>query len=141
MNNSQYAPTSSSQYSSKDLNANFKGNLFSATAGNVTNNDMLISDDHLIDGATLICINAAIGDKMTMQVVDKDNVMGYGANVVLGQYVTDWYVNPNESKQLDFQSAYPAKIYTGLYLRLIYTSTGSTNVDVIVNYRLHKILW
>jgi len=139
--NTKFAPTSSQQYSSKDLNANFKGNLFSATAGTTTTNDMQITDDHLIDGATLVCIAATIGDKITMQVVDKDNVMGFGANTVLGQYVTDWYINPNESKQLDFQSMYPAKIYSGLYLRMLYTSVGATNVDVIVNYRLHKVLW
>ena len=38
------------------------------------------------------------------------------------------------------QVPYPAKVYAGLYLRLIYTSTGASNVAVAINYSLHKVL-
>jgi hypothetical protein len=138
---SKYAPGSEKEYSAKDLNANFKGILFTATAGTTTTSDLLVSDDSLIDGAKLIVIGATIGDKGTLQVIDKDNVLGYGANTVLGQYVTDWYMNPNDSNQLDSKSAYPAKIFGGLYLRMIYTSVGPSDVNIILNYKLHKILW
>jgi hypothetical protein len=141
MNNSKYAPLSSVQYSSKDLNAAHKGMKFSANASTQTVQDMQITDDVLIDGAVLITINAALGDKASFQVIDKDNVLGMGTNVVLGQYITDWYINPSETKQLEFSSIYPAKVFAGLYLRAIYDSVGSQAVDVIVNYKLHKILW
>lgn len=141
MNNSQFAPTSSSQYSSKDLNADYQGFKFTATANSVSTGDFKILNDSLIDGGVVFAKNTAMGDKVTLQVVDVDNVMGYGANVVLGQYVTNWYINPDSTFQVDFKSAYPAKIFTGLYLRVLYTSVGNNNVDFIINYRLHKVLW
>ena len=138
---SKYAPINKDQYGSKDINADLRGNRFTATAGESTTNDFLISDDTLVDGAILIAIGSALGDNITCQVVDKDNVLGLGAGAVLGQYVTDWFMNPQASVQLDFVSPYPAKLYGGLYLRLIYVSVGLTNVEVIVNYKLHKVLW
>lgn len=139
--NTKYAPTHYDQYSSKDLNANFKGTKFTANAGQTTNNDLLISDDMLIDGGMLVALNSTLGDKVNLQVIDKDNILGYGANTVLGQYMTDWYMNPDASTQINFQNTYPAKLYAGLYLRVVYISVGQTDIDVIVNYRLHKVLW
>jgi hypothetical protein len=141
MNNSKYAPTSNREYGSKDLNTNLKGVLFTATAGQTTTNDLQITDDHLIDGAIIITNGAALGDKLSCQVIDKDNIMGYGANTVLGQYATDWYIDPESTRQLNYESIYPAKLFAGLYLRIVYTSVGGSDVNVIANYRLHKILW
>lgn len=141
MNNSQYAPTTGTQYSSKDLNADFQGFKFTATAGVTTTGDYKILNDSLIDGAVVLVKNSALGDKVTLQVIDIDNIIGYGANVVLGQYVTNWYINPDSTFQVDLKSAYPAKILAGLYLRVSYTSVGANNVDFLINYKLHKILW
>lgn len=137
----KYAPISIVEYGAKDLNAALRGTKFVATAGTDTSNDLLISDDSLIDGAIVHVIGAVLGDKLKCQVIDKDNVLGAGANYVAGQYVTDWYINPEKTEQLDYQCQYPAKIYAGLYLRVIYTSVGGANVDVICNYKLHKVLW
>lgn len=136
----KYAPINVSEYGSKDLNAALRGDLFQAAAGQETTRDFLISDDSLIDGAIVHVLNSALGDKLKCQVVDKNNIFGYGANTVLGQYVTDWYINPSKTEQLDFTCPYPAKIYSGLYLRVVYSSTGASPVDVIVNYKLHKVL-
>lgn len=141
MNNSQFAPTTQAQYSSKDLNADFQGFKFTATAGTTTTGDFKILDDSLIDGAVVLAKNTALGDKVNLQVIDIDNVKGYGANVVLGQYVTNWYINPDSTFQVDLKSAYPAKIFAGLYLRVVYTSVGANNIDFLINYKLHKVLW
>lgn len=138
---SKYAPISADQYGSKDINTSLKGHRFTAAAGAQTLDDYLLADDHLVDGAVLIAIDPALGDTLSCQVVDKDNMFGFGAGFVLGQYVTDWYMNPRESVQLNFKSSYPAKVFGGLYLRLIYTSVGEAPVEVIVNYHLHKVLW
>jgi hypothetical protein len=142
MLNSKYAPMSKSEYSKVDLNANYTGNKFTASKNSTTTNDFLISDDNLVDGAVLTVLDAVSGDHVTFQVIDKDNVLGYGVNVVLGQYVTNWYMDPQSSKQMDLSSSYPAKIFGGLYLRTIYVSVGE-DVDptVIVNFKLQKILW
>lgn len=139
--NTKFKPQSKLDYSSDNLNTNLKGVLFSANFGTDTIYDYCVSEDNLIDGASVHCINSSLGDKITFQVVDKDNILGFGENTILGQYMTDWYINPNITEQLSYISEYPAKIYTGLYVRIIYTSVGSVNVDVIVNFRLHKILW
>lgn len=141
MNNSQFNPNSQAQYSKSDLNADFKGLKFAATAGATTSGDLLLSHDYLIDGAIFFAKGAAMGDYVNFKIIDKDNVMGYGANTVLGQYVTTWYINPDSTFQADMKSIYPAKIFSGLYLRMDYISTGGTNVDVIINYKLHKVLW
>jgi hypothetical protein len=141
MQGSKYSPSNILEYGSKDLNTNLKGVTFTALAGQVTSHDLKIDDDHLIDGASIITQLSALGDKITCQVIDKDNIFGYGANTILGQYVTDWYMDPNSTKQLNYESQYPAKVYAGLYLRIIYTSVGLVNVNVITNYRLHKVLW
>lgn len=138
---SKYSPGSVKDYSAKDLNIALRGCKFVANAGQVTTNDFLINDDTLINGAIVIVLNSSLGDTIACQVIDKDNVLGYGTNVVLAQYCVDWYMNPSETEQLDFMCQYPAKIITGLYLRTLYTSVGITNSDVIVNYRLHKVLW
>lgn len=136
----KYAPININEYGAKDLNAALRGDLFQAVAGENTTRDLLITDDSLVDGAIVHVINSALGDKLKCQVIDKDNIFGYGANTVLGQYVTDWYINPAKTEQLDFTCPYPAKIYAGLYLRVVYISVGTNNVDVIVNYKLHKVL-
>lgn len=141
MQNSKFSPTNSDQYSSKDLNADYRGKKFVAIAGQATTYDYLVSNDYLVDGAVVYVHGAAFGDKVNFQVIDKDNVMGYGANVVLGHYVFDWYINPDEAYQYDFKSVYPAKIFSGLYMRTIYTSVGTENANVIINYKLHKCLW
>jgi hypothetical protein len=141
MQGSKYAPGNSSEYSAKDLNADFKGMKFTASAGTTTTNDLQINDDVLVDGAVFHAIAGEFGDKAKFQIIDKDNVMGFGANVVLAQFVTDWYINPDISTQLNERSPYPAKIYSGLYVRVVYDSVGSTDVKCILNLRLHKVLW
>lgn len=141
MINSKYAPISGDQFGAKDLNAALQGSRFTAAPGVETVNDYFIADDHLVDGAVLIALSSSLGDTVSCQVVDVNNVLGYGAGVVLGQYVTSWYMNPQASVQLNFKSSYPAKIYGGLFLRLKYNSVGNTPVEIIVNYILHKVLW
>lgn len=136
-----YAPTSAREYSSKDLSSAFRGALFQADPGRDTENDFKIMEDSLVDGALVIAIGSALGDKIKCQVVDVDGIMGMGAGAVLGQYVSDWYMNPSKTEQLDFTSAYPAKIFKGLYLRVCYTSVGESPVNVIINYKLHKVMW
>lgn len=143
MQGSKATPKNRKDYSSADLNVNLIGTKFESSLSGTTVHDIKINDDMIIDGAVIIVIGSALGDKITCQVVDKDNVMGYGVNVILGQYVTDWYLNPSATFQLNYESEYPAKIYAGLYLRTVYSAigTGSIAANIIVNYKLHKILW
>jgi hypothetical protein len=139
---SKYAPSKVSEFSSKDVNASFNGVYSVATKNSTTNIDFLLSDDCLITGAMFSTKGAVYGDKVHFQVVDKDNMFGYGAGMVLNQFITNWFINPDISRQLDMENGYPAKIYAGLYLRLVYVSIGTElDIDIIINYKLHKVLW
>jgi hypothetical protein len=137
----KFKPQSKLDYSCDSLNTNLKGTRFTALGNQVTIYDFLITEDNLIDGAQLHCIGANLKDKITFQVVDKDNVLGTGLNKVLGQYVTDWHINPQITEQFNYVSEYPAKLLSGVYLRIIYTSAGASSVEVLTNFRLHKVLW
>lgn len=142
MINSKYAPINSSEYGAKDLNSNFQGTFFTAVNSTTTQHDYLVTDDHIIDGSEISVIgDPALGDYLIAQVVDKDNVLGYGVNVTLNTFIPKWYVVPGIIKQINSESKYPAKIYSGLYLRIKYVSVGLVNVDVVVNLKLHKVLW
>lgn len=141
MNNSKYSPGSKSEYGAKDLNLDVKGAKYEVTANSTQDLDFLISDDCIMDGMIIDVIDHALGDKVTFQVIDKDNILGYGANVVLKQFGTDVYMAPGIVRQVNAESVYPAKVFAGLYLRIKYTSVGTSNPTVLVRYNLHKILW
>lgn len=121
-----------------DFNAdrvNFKGfgSSGTATAGQVTNIDYKLTEERLVYGGQLILDGHVFGDKVSMQVVDVDNILGYGAGLVLGSYVTDWYISPTEAAQHPLLVEYPTKIMANLYFRLAYTSVGQNNVGVRAN--------
>lgn len=142
MQGSKYAPIRASDYGSKDLNADFRGEQFSVTKGTNVNCDHKILDDSLIDGGEIIATNVVQGDKISCQVIDIDNIFGMGANFILGQFVTDWFLVPGSISKWNFTINYPAKVFAGLYLRIIYKSTGvDSDVWLAVNYKTHRILW
>lgn len=142
MQNSKYAPISVSEFGAKDLNAALQGTNFIAIATQTTIKDYKVEHDYILDGAEISVVGVPlIGDYLKGQVVDVDNVFGYGAGLVLGEFVPKWMIVPGLILQLSYESKYPAKIYAGLYIRTIYYSLGLSNLDVIANYKLHKVLW
>ncbi len=137
-----FRPDKYSELGALNLLFDARGVKATASANNTTNIDMLVSDDSLITGVHLLVNNAAFGDKVTLQVVDKDNVLGLGAGTVLRQPATDWYIASDVQTQLAASSLYPAKIVAGLYLRVVYTSVALlTSPTVAINYHLHKVLY
>lgn len=139
---SKFEPIKMSDCGKKDVNVNHIGYQFTGTANSTTSYDILISDDHLVEGAEFYTTNINDGDKVSFQIVDKDNIFGYGANTVLNQFVTDWYMPEGSNYSLSYRVPYPAKVYGGLYLRFLYTNTNLVlNAKVKVNLLLHKVLW
>jgi hypothetical protein len=141
MQNSQLKLTQISQFSSANVNANGRGKMQTVPAGTTVSIDLKMTDDCFITGGVLRTDAATFGDKATFQVIDIDNILGYGENKILGTYLTDWYMRSDAQQQLDENLYYPAKILANLYLRVIYASVGNTDVQVAVNYRLHKALY
>jgi hypothetical protein len=130
-----------SHFASTNVNSASQGLRATAAFGTATNIDLLLTDDSFLTGGVLRTSGSAFGDHATFQVVDVDNIIGYGAGAVLGQYVTSWYMRSDAEEQVNENAAYPAKVIAGLYLRVVYTSVGTSDVDVAVMYRLHKALF
>ena len=117
-----------------------KGIAFTATAGTTTSYDFKLTAARLIDGTRLFLKDHAFGDSVKFQVVDVDNILGYGANTVLDEFATDWYVASDKQDQGATRLPYSAEIIANLYIRLVYNSVGGTNVLVKCNLFLHEYL-
>lgn len=113
------------------------GFAFTAIAGATTDGEYKLTANRIIDGTQIICKNHVHGDKVTFQVVDKDNILGYGAGTVLDDFGVDWYLAEDQMDQKPIRLSYSAEIFSGLYIRVKYTSVGGTNVEVKVNIFMH----
>lgn len=110
-----------------------------AAAGTTTNLDFAIgAEDRYINGLALILKNHAAEDLVGLKIVDVDNVLGYGAGLVLKTFGTNWNVDDSQQHQGKDSFNYAAKIPAGVYVRVVYESTGGTNVLVKLNLLLHK---
>lgn len=116
------------------------GIVGTATQNTTTDIDFKVTDEGVyVQGGQLLFQNAAWGDYITAQVVDKDNVTGLGAGTVLAEYIHKRYVLPARGES-ELEVPYAGKVPKDTYLRIKYTSvSASTDVDVAVNYRLHKV--
>jgi hypothetical protein len=123
-------------------NVKFRGTSksFTAAAGTTTNGDHKVTEGRLFDGIALLVKDAAWGDSLKLQVVDVDNVIGYGAGAVLDEFATNWLIDPQHYNQGQWRLEYSAEVPAGLYIRTVYTSVGEVNVSVGVNMFLHKPL-
>lgn len=90
-----------------------------------------------VNGAELLTVGSVAGDWIECKVVDKDNILGYGANLVLNQFVYKWFVHPSGVQHLEV--GYAASIPQNTYIRVEYHSVGTDNdVQAFLNYFLHK---
>ena len=138
--NTLYNPMSVNDFEKNKISLNIIGIDGNFTGNSISNIDLLLTDDVLVTGASVICKNHVFGDAISLQVVDTNNILGYGANTVLNTFANNWIVSDDSQKQIDFVSPYPAKIIAGLTLRVSYTSIGTNNGQIAVNYILHKVL-
>lgn len=141
MNDSKLVINRTGIFSSDNVKVNNQGTMNTAPAGQVTNIDLKMLDDNFLTGGILRTLNAQFGDYVHFQVVDVDNILGLGHDLVLDQYCSNWYMRDDCQEQLNEEVSYTAKIFSGLYLRLIYHSFGEKDVIVTANYRLHKALY
>ena len=112
--------------------ASFKVNI---TGNSTEDYDYLLTAERWVNGGCLIINNRGADDKVTFQVVDKDNLFGFGAGVVLDEFINDFYI-PEDGK-LEITLDYPARLIQGLYLRMKYTSTHVDGCTVKCNLYLH----
>lgn len=113
------------------------GFAFTATAGTATTYDYKLLESRLIDGTQLLLKDQEFGDYVDFKVVDVDNILGYGAGTVLDTFGDTWYVTSDRQDQGKVRMVYSAELLAGLYIRLVYHSTGATNVKVKLNLFVH----
>jgi hypothetical protein len=71
------------------------------------------------------------GSNVSLQVIDIDNVMGYGANVVLDEFVTSFYITDVVQDQISKEFNYPALVPANLYLRVKFNNISLTNTGKV----------
>lgn len=114
---------------------------FTATKNTTTNLDWAIpnvsySGDNkqcYMDGIQFKAVNAVDGDKVSFQIVDVDGIV-YSAGTVLDEFAKDWAVMPDSEETIRL---YKAKMVPGMYIRIVYVSTGTTN-DVKFNCNIYR---
>lgn len=113
----------------------FKG---TATVNSTTTIDWKFPEERWVSGGILLAQGTHWGDKVALQIIDKDNVLGYGANTVLDEYVTDFYLVTDTEFQVQLESPYVALVPANVYLRLLYTNTSLLDaVEVAFNLVTH----
>jgi hypothetical protein len=109
-----------------------------ATKTTTTNIDFKLTEERYLNGGQMIVQNHVIGDYVKFQVIDKDNILGYGTNVILDEFISKWYLRDSNS-QPEILLPYPARIIANLYIRIVYVSIGTVNdVNFYCNLYLHK---
>jgi hypothetical protein len=132
--NTGYDPANIKEFEKSKLNKDAKGIQVIIPAGTNRNIDLLLTDDVLMAGGTIFLAKGAVaGDKVDFQIVHPV----YG---VVNQFITDWYLNPDSTSQEIPNANYPAKLFAGLTMRVVYHSVGSTDVWVAINYNKEKVL-
>ncbi len=141
MINSTAKTSKLADFDSNQLNFNAQGVNSQTTILQIVitkNLDLKVNNDSFITGGLAGIENASFGDTMTLQVVDVDGIIapkGY----MINEFVTSWKLSTGMN-WVSINVPYPAKIISGLYVRLIYNSVTSTIPNVSINYFLHKIM-
>lgn len=116
---------------------NLVAHSFTAAKNDATYSDFKItSDKQYLHSGELFTQDAIHGDWIEVQIIDIDNVLGFGANTVLRQYITKFFINPNDN--LEVKSPYIGNIPLNVYIRFIYHSTGLVvDPKVFINLFFH----
>jgi hypothetical protein len=129
--NTTYSPGKLSDFEASKLNYNGQSASANVPAGQSADIDITMTDDHLLTGGWLMISGGDPGNSCTFQVVHP--IAG-----VVNQFITSWKM-PAECFT-PIMVPYPAKIYAGLTLRLVFVNSGATDCIVAINYDLHKVL-
>ena len=137
--NTTYNPPSVDSFVKTALLFNAQGVSATVTAGSTQNIDLTLTDDSLLTGVNVISGNGNFGDYVNLEVIDTSGAFTGVPGTLINQFVTNWYLAPEA--QDEFKLSYPAKLLTGMTIRIIYVSTGTVNPFLATNYELHKILF
>lgn len=124
---------------SSDADDLYRESIKNTVTANQTNNfDKKFTFDVYIYGGVYEVVGTPNdGDYLDIQVIDIDNVLGYGAGTVLATFVYKEYIN-TERKYNEITSEDGNKIPTGVYLRAKYVSVNTNAPTLIVRYKMRR---
>lgn len=133
--NTTYRPLKTEEFQSDQVNFNGQATFGSAIESQTTSADLTLTEDHLMTGGTFLVRGGKFGDKIKLQVIHPI----YG---VVNQFITDYGVQSDNEFQFSLDLSYPAKLFAGLSLRVVYISTSEVGQrNYCINYLLHKVLF
>lgn len=124
---------SQSPYAQSSERTRFVGHLYTCAPGTSTHDERLTKPVKL-NGGMYWARGASVGDRVTLAVVDVDNVTGRGPGTVLSRYVDRMPVAPWDHER-EISSPTAGLLAAGLYLRLTYENLGAETVDLGVTYK------
>lgn len=96
------------------------------------------TEDQYVNGVELIVENQVSSDYVKFQVVDKDGI-AYPSGTVLDEFASDWQITTDSQRQGPYILPYPALVYSWMYVRVVYVSTGSGSDPVLkANLFMHR---
>jgi len=110
--------------------ARFKGINGTVPFGTIANIDHTLTAERWIDGVELLVKDANCGDTAKLQIV-------HPTAGIVDEFGSTWNIDSASGKQNPVVLSYPAKLAAGLTIRTEYNSTGTADVWVGVNLRLH----
>lgn len=99
-------------------------------------NYMGANKSSVFDGVEYYAKDGDNFDEITFQVVDKDNILGYGAGFVVEEFGDAVFTMPDSHVMLRF---YRSAIVPNLYLRAKYNNVGSSDVRFSMNLIRHLV--
>lgn len=94
-----------------------------AAPNTMTPIDFQMPEDRWVSGGVLVTGAVTWGDTLSIKVIDKDNILGYGANTVLRTFAKDIHF-PGNAFSMSITVPYVAFVLAGLYFRIEYTNTS-----------------
>ena len=114
-----------------------KGFRWELTAGETSLKDVKFDEDlRLSGGGYYVSSTSNEGDYIEFQIVDADGLY-YPAGTVLSTFISTDYVWDEKNFEVLMDDA--VLVYSGLYLRFKYVSTGTENVVVYTWYHMRHV--
>ena len=110
---------------------------FLGSANNTTIIDTKWTNDIEFVGMRGTCINAHDNDKLDAILIDKDNILGAGSDYVITEFGKDIPAKLLELQGCVAEATTAATVISGLYVRLSYENTGSTDARVYAALRYY----
>ena len=114
--------------------ARFRGHLYAVPASGTYSFDERLDEAVRLSGGVYWVTGATLGDKATLSIVDKDDILGLGPGYVVATYANEIPLAPWDHT-VDLTAPTAAKLPAGLYLRLTVV-TASASMAMGVTYRM-----